>query len=502
MVLYVKYNENALTNPKTKNNDVFYNVHDEEYLKIISANLYIVASQMLNIEYNKYIFDINGVPINPDKQHQTPFNEYTYKRVDFNILPNRGVIIIYSKTKFKTRKSALETIITTFLRKNIQKLEKSIAGKTRIQPITTRDASSTQHCIIETSINPNTTNKRHIGPYNSLSSRTFTWEIEIVDSDSYYLNVPEMNSVKYTESYLYKSISTIILDIENIFNMSNGQKQLNYPSLGQYNMYDNDQVIQDEIIICDIKGIYTEIINCFTDKKIVGANMILNTSTYYRHITIFNNISEISYNDVKARRINPNKPWYIQINDEYDYDKQEKEEENSDESGKPPFYNNRCYLSQLPLFDEVYVLKVKAKNKNSIPFHIFITPYIYQKLYSSKKNVDPFYLTTSDGVIGTNFIQYFELMCDCEIKAVYRTKFPRTALDVISIIPDTVCKKKKYLLYTIEKFGICVKNGDCVIFNPETNVIYRGHKNIYDGEMLMYNKTKTILFKCIHKNIS
>ena len=66
----------------------------------------------------------------------------------------------------------------------------------------------------------------------------------------------------------------------------------------------------------------------------------------------------VDYTKYEIRRVNILKKWYDQINDMFDYKKQEELELNKDESGKPSFPNDVCFISQMPAYGPFYMVKI------------------------------------------------------------------------------------------------------------------------------------------------
>lgn len=284
-----------------------------------------------------------------------------------------------------------------------------------------------------------------------------------------------------------RAVSTIIYDGNDMFNISNNTKQINYPSLDQYISYKNNRIIGSPVHIKQIYGLDYEIISHFNAKnkeKII--------KTFYESLKSF---KLVNYKDFKLRRINRDKLWHNQISDLFNYDLQELNELNSEEIGKPIFPNDICFITGMPIYKHCYIAKVGLKSENkqddginysnySNISHILIAPYLY---HSYK-----------------NFNEYFMTKCRYSILDMYISLYPRTEIEAINLIPSNkIDDLKRNLLRCISLNGCCLKNINNFMktrlytFDVDTKIIYIGYNNITDSDIIRHKDTNSILFKFI-----
>ena len=125
----------------------------------------------------------------------------------------------------------------------------------------------------------------------------------------------------------------------------------------------------------------------------------------------------------------------------FDYKEQESLENDIEENGNHVFRNDICFITQAPLYKNVYVLKVAALiNTNTCEIddntisHVLITPYILHITFvvGDKKHSFESYLKTKNIML----------------LHVYMTNFPRSEIDAISLIPDkSISLLKRNIIY-------------------------------------------------------
>jgi hypothetical protein len=226
------------------------------------------------------------------------------------------------------------------------------------------------------------------------------------------------------------------------------------------------------------------------------------TKCYYKkmpkdNIYVYRNMSyneTVDYTKYDIRRLNPNKKWYTQLQEPFNYKEQEILENDNIETGKPPFRNDVCFITGTPLYNKAYILEVQyngSDNKTPDPStksYIFIGAFVYHMPFISK---------------GYN-LELMPILSENNIKILqtFITNFDRTEFDVINMIPNKLLHPmKKNIMLAISKNGILYQYQDnSEIFytvDLQKNIIYIGFKNLYDGQLIKYQNTDTVLFHLI-----
>jgi hypothetical protein len=430
------------------------------------------------------------------------FNSYTYQQINYNISPSYGVLVIYGG-------SIPVRSFVTLLERTFQHL--NLYDGYALSPYSLYSNKSTSYTLISkdpsglygTSSNLYQPHYRklitslHDLPRALISGSKFIWRI-VKASDKPYLFPPELSSAFPSEQYLNTALSTIIYDGVKLLNVKHGMMQINYPALAQYTISDKSRIIPELIYISSKMGLLPEIASYYCDSAQKGIIF----SELPREFQDFT-IDCIEYDLTKVRRLDPSKPWHVQLNTPWVYHDQEEQEKNIKETGKPAFHNDVCFLSQIPLHKNVYLIEVVSNKKrppvdtietdsnDPIVSCIFVSPYMMHSQFKSKSRSGcnirlPIYLSN-----------YGYKIISCSI-----VKFPRTEFDVIKEInKDKISDKKRRLLYTISKYGCMGKatNYDETIlytFNPGDSQIYCGFSGqINDTEIVTYQNTNTILFR-------
>jgi hypothetical protein len=468
--------------------------HSSETSNNINNDLDLIAKMMLNIEHNKQIYRLDGVR-NTGVAIQKSFNCYTHSQVDFDINVSMGVVLIYIPENS-------ETTITIIQQSLINKFQCiSYENQNKI-PYTSNSYNSTTYTLINKKYNSgnNSTTTSHSGPsYRQIiinknnirrcleSGTRFVWLLQ--KSLNSYLYVPELLLKGYlTSDYLARSISTIIYDDQDLFNMTHGTKQLDYPNVYQYNMFKENRLLDKPIYISDIFGLDHEILSYYY--QTVNPKFLL--YPYYHNITI----DKCDYNDFEIRRRNINKDCYKQLYEPFDYVNQELEENNINESGKPPSPKDVCFITGMPLYNTVYLLKIKPdeKKNNSSGLsdmgisHILVCPFIFH----SKILID-----------NNNQINNCKKLGKLNIMKCYLTKIKRTECDAINLIPKkNISPLKREILYTISRYGVSkisaslrnLGNQLLVTANIEKNKVYIGFLKVTDADIILYADTETTMF--------
>jgi hypothetical protein len=467
----------------------------------IEDDVRMICKMMYNVEINRKIFKLDGTPEIAEVCKES-FNSYTYQQINYNISPSYGVLVIYGGS-IPVRSFA------TLLERTFQHLD--LYDGSALSPYSLYSNKSTAYTLISkdsaglhgTSSNLFQTHYRklitnlHDLPRALTSGSKFIWCI-VKASDKPYLFPPELSSVFPSEHYLNRALSTIIYDGMKLLNVKHGMMQINYPALSQYTISDKSLIIPELVYISGKMGLLPEIASYYCDSA-QKESIFSNLPREFQEFTI----GCIKYDATKVRRLDPSKPWHVQLNTPWDYQDQEEQEKNIKETGKPAFHNDVCFLSQIPLHKTVYLIEVVSNKerppvdtietdlKDPIVSCIFVSPYIMHSEFKSKCRAGykirlPIYLSN-----------YGYKIISCST-----VEFPRTEIAVIKEInKDKISDKKRKLLYTISKYGCMGKPinfSETILytFNPGDNQIYCGFSGqINDTEILAYQNTNTILFR-------
>ena len=462
----------------------------------------LICKMMINIENNQNVFNLQGLENNLATT-KNPFNNYTYNQVDFNISVSMGVVIIYTSEDIQNR-----TVINLMMSKFIE-LNKDTSINV---PYSSNQYNSTYHTLVTTkpntsitgtSVNPFVkayrkliTNSNDIKKSCEDGSR-FVWYIQVIDTNP-YLEIVELSSMVPQKSYLMRAVSTIIYDGKHLFNVKNGTKQINYPELTQYNMYKNNQILDTTIHISHLFGLDYEIISYYSDGEIDFETGVFNMRVFDFKYDM------LKYDEVEIRRVNKDKKWHIQLKDPFDYEKQEELESITEETGKPPFPNDVCFITGMPIYSACYILKVgklippvDANQATETPepryeniSHIMVSSYIYH-----------LYFTSSRTSQHNTFASYFLRKSGYTIIQTFISTFPRTELEAIELIPpNKISPMKRDILTCISKNGGNLttdnKNHTTMLFtiNMDKKIVYVGFENLLDIDIMTYQTTNTVLF--------
>ena len=461
-----------------------------------------ICKMMINIENNQNVFNLQGLENNLATT-KNPFNNYTYNQVDFNISVSMGVVIIYTSEDIQNR-----TVINLMMSK-FRELNKDTSINL---PYSSNQYNSTYHTLVTTKPNTSITGtsvntfvkayrKLITDPYDIKKScedgSRFVWYIQVIDSNP-YLKIVELSSMVPQKSYLMRAVSTIIYDGKHLFNVKNGTKQINYPALTQYNMYKNNKILDTTIHISHLFGLDHEIISYYSDGEID-----FETRVFSMYASDFK-CDMLKYDEVEIRRVNKDKKWHIQIKEPFDYEKQEDLESNTEETGKPPFPNDVCFITGMPIYSACYILKVgklippvDATPATETPepqyeniSHIMVSSYIYHLYFTSSR-------ASQHNTFTSNFLR----KSGYTIIQTFISTFPRTELEAIELIPpNKISPMKRDILTCISKNGGNLtsdnNNHTTMLFtiNMDKKIVYVGVETLSDIDIMTYQTTNTVLF--------
>jgi hypothetical protein len=452
-----------------------------------------VCKMMINMERNQFAYKMNGA----QNTEATPaaFNKYMYKQVEYNINISYGVLLIYTDDT-----SITHIRITNILKEFFQNFdvfdaqaracvsEHNASTQYTLVNKLDDDAVVTSTCSHDKAKRRFIINQSDIKKYCSAGSK-FNWFVNIIKKPSAravglsrYLHVAEYSKLPLDMRYLNRSTSTIIYDGINLFNAKSGTKQINYPSIKQYNLHTQNRLLNVSICVSNIYGLDAEIHKCCCLDKQLLSNQHSNTRKVFNVVDI---------DDFEIRRINKSKKWYEQIDEELNYLEQEDLESKSEEIGKPPFPDDICFITHVPLYANVYLLKVGKPGGiagHANISYIMINAYVYH--------------TTKTGKIGLSLEEYVKRVSGYDVMETCIIKYPRTELEVIQNIPSNqIDPIKKEIMECISKNGgfstpsFYESSSALYTVNLEKNIIYVGTKNIYASDLCTHINSKTIIFR-------
>ena len=314
-----------------------------------------ICKTMINMEHNLHIFDKDGLE-NKSIDAQIPFNKYTYNQIDYDISIPIGYIHIYTPKSISFEK------IHRLLEAKLTELDKNNATNYACSP---EDLLSTQYTLLTVQINkkPYHVNKKdehyriikkYIQKKNAyLLMHKFCWYVYI---NKCPLVISELSPIQ-TYEYLMKSISTIIYDGHNLFNNNCDIKQINYPAITQYCMFDKKQIIDRPISISNTFGLYYEIIRCYTDDSIINK---------YCHDDYKKSYNTIDFNKYTIQPFNKLKKWHDYLEDLYKETVYDKTKKQTTKIKKVVQYNSIddtykydvCFFTGAPLYNSCYIIKI------------------------------------------------------------------------------------------------------------------------------------------------
>jgi hypothetical protein len=473
-----------------------------------------IAAQMINMETNQLVYDNNAKELYADtKDAKRPkFNIYTHNSVEFDFSLTTGVVVLYLKSDSEYTRTDHATIITEEIRKfpiplNFTEIISNsskhyIVAKNKLLGNTTHFQNSNN----SSENNKPCYRKIIVDPYYlkkaiSTNSANFIWLIVIKNEGNFrgsHISIQELDPDIPTQLYLNRSISTIIYDDINMINIRNNAKQINYPALTQYRMFSQNQILEEPIYISWEGGLRFEIYFQFTgnhprlNKQILSVDTMLNSGNNM-YIPIG---SELKLKNVELKRLNPDKPWEEQLLEPFDYKKQEEDEINLCDEGKPMFPNDICFISKIPLWEKFYVVKIKNATSE---FDIAVAPSVVHNMIR-KKNI---------------YIDFVDHISEKTYKNVSMVSLricahPRTFLEVLDMIPNKINPIKKNIMRCMEMYGSYSTSNDYgnktnnsrysrsyYVMDKTIDQIYVGLLSCNDTHISQYQNTNTIIFRVI-----
>ena len=431
--------------------------------KLINENkdLEKICKQMINITFNRLIFDEYGKYINKE----TPFNVYEISNIIFNCNVMSGTIVFYNA--ITNISNILETIFTNIvLTYNIDiTCDNMISCKFNFNTtyVNIFEKSVKKIQLILSTVN---------GKAKKITQQTFIWII--VNGNKTFLDVLTKSDIYPSTEYLNNSISTIIYDNKNLIAIPNNvvYKHIDYPNFDQFTMCKNNQVLETFIYISNKFGLSHEITqHYFSIDPILKFDNQIKNNTYsnnkkfdHKELTTCKTISYV--NNVK---------WQENIF-------------NKSTSN----HTMNCFISGMPLYESALLCHILFNNSDN---------------NSDEKQETPdvsYILLSINLVYKYNFNQLLQLLKDNGISLikVFITDINKTEADAILEIPDNkISTMKKNIMYCISYYGFKIDschniyNKTLYTFDLKNNQIYVGIKNaLTDIDLIQYTNTNTILF--------
>jgi hypothetical protein len=468
-----------------------------------------LAAQMINMETNQRVYDDDAKELYPDtKETKRPkFNSYVLNSVEFDFTLTMGTIVLYLKTNSAYAITDHANLIAEEIRKLTfpTNFTETLSNKSNYYTMAKSNILNSTTVLHNGHIFQKCYRKIITDPFylkKVLTSNTahFVWLIVIKNEGNFrgsHLSIQEVDPAFPSEIYLNKSICTIIYDDIDIINTQGIKKQINYPSLGQYRMFSQKQILEEAIYVSWTGGLRYEIYYQFTGRQAIFNNITLELNgdamlgidnEVYKPI-----MPELEFKEVELKRLNPDKSWEEQLLETFDYNKQEEDEINLVEEGKPKFPNDICFISKIPLWARFYVIRVKNE---TCEFDIAVAPsVVHNKILAGK-----LYLDFKEQLSHKNNKVSMVSLRICS--------HPRTFLQVLDMIPNKITSVKKNIMRCMEMYGAYSKSNDSgnktskfrhsrnyYVMDKNTKQMYVGVKGCNDIHVSLYQNTDTILFR-------
>lgn len=470
-----------------------------------------IAAQMINMETNQKVYDDDAKELYPDTMEtkRPKFNSYSRNSVEFDFTLTTGVVVLYLKTDSAYSRNDHAALLAEEIQKLVLPVNftETVSNKSDYYTMA-KSNITTRTTALHTGYNNKKCYRKIItDPYylkKALTSNTshFVWLVVIKNEGNFrgsHLSIQEIDPSVPSEIYLNKSIGTIVYDDLDMINILGIKKQVNYPSLEQYRMFSQKQILVEPIYVSWTGGLRYEIYHQFTGRQAVFNNIAMSTdgepmlgigNEVYKPI-----MPELELKEVELKRLNPEKSWKEQLLEPFDYKKQEEDEINLVEEGKPKFPNDICFISKIPLWDKFYVIRVKNE---TCEFDIAVAPSVVHSKISVKK----FYLDFKDQLSWKNE--------EVSMLSLRICSHPRTFLQVLDMLPNKIHPIKKNIMRCMELYGSYSKANDSgnktpnaryarnyYVMDKNTKQLYVGVQGCNDTHVALYQNTDTILFRVI-----
>ncbi len=505
---------------------------DETMEKILE----LIAKQMINVEKNLDIWGIDGKENTPKpgKQPFKKFNVYNIRGVTHILDACIGRVNIYLPPVFYQIRPPMYLIevLNSFICKieiesnNI--LKRAGVPLSNLVPCSLLTTQYTQVYVEKKFAKQSNTVylknqtksiddvvKRFMHNENSYVTNQisqglclFGWHIRFLglEPNDTPIMIPEfgqVNNSKLSCSYLYMALSSIIWDGHNIYNVSNGHKQADYPSLEQYTFA--PRVSTQTITCTNQKGLNDEIfkynMNLMMQQsarkraELESILKISDSNLYYEIPSL-----EVSLASLNIKRVVIKRKWYDQIRP-FDYKKQETDEANCESTGKPVYPNDICFITRVPLYGRAIVVEfdnspdwadAPATPATPVTPATPATPATPDTPATPATPATPkFHILIHPELIGgVNAIKKFLPTIPPSKMRVFSIAYPVPAIKYISKIPGD----KGNIMRAIETYGIAYKDGDYYVCDPTSKKLYLGinSQSLSDIDAYRFNMSSAI----------
>jgi hypothetical protein len=294
----------------------------------------LIAKEMINIETGITYFDDDGHRLaKPKPGHST----YVLDDVSYDVHPNIGVVVVFDKLDGISLAHIQNACSILFNDETIVGRASGVSGTTQYMCMTT-DRSDTLY----TSYNHN-----NICKYNKLERSSFVWFVYQCTScvDSSPLHIPFFNSDSVTQETQLLSLSTIILDCDNVLILEDKHRSPDFPTIHKYQQFVSGYICDRPIRVDAVTGIHTEI-----------ASNFLEVTKVYRPAIIPHNIFWIDWDDVDVNHlIECGLDWVEQVK------RQALKKDDKYTNDTQPITNKknyRCIITGIPIYEDCYVLDI------------------------------------------------------------------------------------------------------------------------------------------------
>ena len=452
-----------------------------------AADVRLIATQMINIESNQTIYGKSGEVLSA-RRAKVPFNAYTHDSVDFEFQFTYGVIVAYCTQGIFPDELQIQLdmlgVPSTFTETIGSGTDQYTLVKEPIIRHNTRiGASSARNPCFRSIVCDGYTIKKAL----TTPGTNFMWHLVVKASASFrgpYLHIDEMDPTLLPEGYLTKSVCTIIYDGIDMFAAPTMIKQLDYPDLSQYNMFQANQIVREPIYVSWTGGLHFELYYQFT-KSHPGAYLCAPPDIFREGI--------VSSEQLCLKRLDADRPYMEQLSEPFNYEKQE-EDELLDE-GKPPFLDDVCFITKIPIYQDFYIGTIKNATHE---FDIALCPAVV-------------HLAHVFGKREVHLAEYIKAHnAELSLIRLRRSVHHRSFLEVLDMLDiDPV---KKNIMRCMELYGAYSDDMDVgdqggpyrasnsrqyYVVDKTTDQIYLGLSRINDLHVAMYQNTPTILFRVI-----
>jgi hypothetical protein len=296
------------------------------------------------MEANRHIYDEKCVEL-PIEEQQKSFNLYTHDQIEYNFDIHTGRIVLYT-----------EDFDYTFLVTKLTELLSDMGRTRRFIPcnISSSSKNSNYTKIVQSCNSADRVfvkTEKLLRTYSVSKLYKFVWHVVEYTSIN-TINIPELSVHKnVNKEYLFNSVSTIIYDKLNIFDITGNIMQLNYPTLEQFTAYKLGKVVESSVVISGTFGLGVEILKHYMSSVKIPYD-------------IYNNVqyTRVELNDFKTFDTFNLQPINIELNWESQINNINHTRADICQSSDYNLSTNICFISHMPLYGYVVVIELGIKN--------------------------------------------------------------------------------------------------------------------------------------------